>query len=310
MLRPLVLSAALAIAALDCAAPATPPPAVPVQSVAIPPASATPPASPSPATAAVPSAAASDDVAFVPPDAQRTPSGLATRVTSPGTGTVHPGPHDKVTVNYTGWTTDGKVFDTTTTRGHPATFTVSSLIKGWTEGLQLMVVGEKRRFWIPAELAYGQHPSRAGMPAGTLTFDVELVDLEVAPPPPPVPPDVAAAPPSATRTGSGLAYRVIKASSDPNAPKPTATSKVTVNYTGWTTDGTMFDSSVTRGKPAKFSLDHVIPGWTEGLQRMKVGDVVRFWIPGKLAYDDPAKPARAGAPHGTLVFDVELVGVE
>ncbi len=81
-----------------------------------------------------------------------------------------------------------------------------------------------------------------------------------------------------------------------------------MNYSGWTTDGKMFDSSVTRGEPASFPLNHVIKGWTEGVQLMHVGDVVRFWIPGPLAYGD--KPTRPGAPAGMLVFDIELLGIK
>ena len=79
---------------------------------------------------------------------------------------------------------------------------------------------------------------------------------------------------------------------------------VQVNYSGWTTDGKMFDSSVTRGQPAGFPLNRVIKGWTEGLQLMKVGDKMRFWIPAKLAYEDPDRPKRPGAPQGMLVFGV------
>ncbi|HVV51590.1 MAG TPA: FKBP-type peptidyl-prolyl cis-trans isomerase, partial [Polyangia bacterium] len=78
-------------------------------------------------------------------------------------------------------------------------------------------------------------------------------------------------------------------------------------YSGWTTDGKMFDSSVTRGEPATFPLKGVIPGWTEGLQLMTVGEKIRFWIPGNLAYDNSPRP---GAPHGTLVFDVELLAIK
>jgi len=90
--------------------------------------------------------------------------------------------------------------------------------------------------------------------------------------------------------------------------KPTAESVVRVHYTGWTTDGQMFDSSVVRGQPATFPLNRVIPGWTEGLQLMSVGEKARFWIPGNLAYGDT--PTRPGAPAGMLVFDVELLGVQ
>jgi FKBP-type peptidyl-prolyl cis-trans isomerase len=250
------------------------------------------------------------DVAAAPADAQKTASGLVTKVEAQGTGTVHPSPKDKVTVNYTGWTKDGKTFDSSIPRGQPAVFEVDQLIAGWTEGLQLMVQGEKRRMWVPSALAYGDSPKMHGAPAGDLTFDVELLDIKVAPPPPPVPTDVAAAPASAKKTASGLQYRVLVPAKDPAAAKPSATSVVSVNYSGWTTDGKMFDSSVTRGQPATFPLNRVIPGWTEGLQLMKVGEKDRFWIPGALAYDTPGKPSRPGAPHGTLVFDVELLSIQ
>ena len=134
-------------------------------------------------------------------------------------------------------------------------------------------------------------------------FDVELLEIKAAPKPPPVPEDVKAAPASAKKTESGLAYRTLK----PGTGKdhPTATSSVTVNYSGWTPDGKMFDSSVVRDEPATFRLNGVIKGWTEGVQLMTVGEKTRFWIPGNLAYGD--KPTRPGAPAGMLVFDIELI---
>jgi peptidylprolyl isomerase len=165
-----------------------------------------------------------------------------------------------------------------------------------------MVVGEKRRLWIPAAMAYGEHP-RGGQPAGDLVFDVELLDITAGPKPPPVPEDVKAAPATAKKTASGLQYRALTPGA--GAVHPTATSNVTVNYSGWTPDGKMFDSSVTRGQPARFSLGGVIKGWTEGVQLMTKGQKMRFWIPGSLAYGD--KPARPGAPAGPLVFDIELI---
>jgi peptidylprolyl isomerase len=118
------------------------------------------------------------------------------------------------------------------------------------------------------------------------------------------PPDVAAAPADASVTASGLASKVI-APGNSNV-RPTASSTVRVHYTGWTTDGEMFDSSVVSGKPVEFRLDGVIPGWTEGVQLMVVGEKRRFWIPGALAYDNIPMP---DAPKGTLVFDIELLGV-
>ncbi|MFT6864882.1 MAG: FKBP-type peptidyl-prolyl cis-trans isomerase, partial [Akkermansiaceae bacterium] len=73
--------------------------------------------------------------------------------------------------------TDGKMFDSSEARGEPISFPLNGVIKGWTEGVQLMVEGEKRRFWIPGNLAYGDTPSRSGAPSGTLVFDVELIKI-------------------------------------------------------------------------------------------------------------------------------------
>lgn len=114
------------------------------------------------------------DVAAPPADAAKTRSGLASKVIQPGTGKAHPRPTDQVTVHYTGWTTDGKMFDSSVARGAPATFPLDHVIAGWTEGLQLMVTGEKRRLWIPEALAYkGQRD-----PKGMLVFDVELIKIQ------------------------------------------------------------------------------------------------------------------------------------
>jgi FKBP-type peptidyl-prolyl cis-trans isomerase len=121
---------------------------------------------------------APDDVAAPPASAERTASGLASRVLRPGTGTEHPTASSRVRVHYTGWMTDGTMFDSSITRGEPAEFPLGGVIAGWTEGLQLMVVGEQRRFWIPGNLAYGETPRRPGMPHGTLVFDVELLGIE------------------------------------------------------------------------------------------------------------------------------------
>jgi peptidylprolyl isomerase len=115
------------------------------------------------------------DVAAPPADAVKTSSGLASKVLTAGTGTRHPRANSRVTVNYTGWTTDGKMFDSSVVRGEPATFGLDQVIPGWTEGVQMMVEGEKRRFWIPEDLAYGGRPAA---PQGMLVFDVELIRIE------------------------------------------------------------------------------------------------------------------------------------
>jgi peptidylprolyl isomerase len=238
---------------------------------------------------------APSDVAAAPAGAAKTASGLASRVLKAGTGSTHPGRTDLVTVHYTGWTTDGKMFDSSVARGEPATFPLDRVIAGWTEGVQLMVPGESRRFWIPEALAYQGRRD----PKGMLVFDVELISF--SPSPAQAPSDVKAPPADAKKTASGLAYKVIKAGT--GARHPTARNQVTVHYSGWTTDGKLFDSSVLRGAPATFPLDGVIAGWTEGVQLMVEGEKARFWIPEALAYKGQSPP------YGLLVFDVELIKI-
>ena len=238
------------------------------------------------------------DVAAPPAKAVKTASGLASMVIKPGTGKTHPGKADLVTVHYSGWTTDGKMFDSSVARGAPATFPLDRVIAGWTEGVQLMVAGETRRFWIPEALAYRGTRD----PRGMLVFDVELISFKPAPTPPTVPSDVKAPPADAKKTPSGLAYKVLTPGK--GTRKPTAASSVTVHYSGWTTDGKMFDSSVTRGEPITFPLNGVIAGWTEGVQLMVEGEKTRFWIPENLAYRGQSPP------FGMLVFDVELIKIQ
>jgi len=239
------------------------------------------------------------DVAAPPANAEVTVSGLASRVLRPGTGTERPREVDTVVVHYAGWTTDGELFDSSYARGQTISFPLNRVISGWTEGLQLMVVGERRRFWIPQDLAYRGQP---GAPAGMLVFDVELFEIERAPDPPAVPDDVAGIPSDAETTPSGLASRVVTAGTGDRNPGPT--SRVRVHYSGWTTDGAMFDSSVMRGEPATFGLNQVIAGWTEGLQLMVEGETRLLWIPSELAYNN-----QPGRPAGMLVFEVTLLEI-
>lgn len=105
-------------------------------------------------------------------------------------------------------------------------------------------------------------------------------------------------------TLTGLQYQVIEAG---EGDKPAATDRVTVHYTGRLLDGTIFDSSVERGEPARFALNEVIPGWTEGLQLMSPGAKYRFWIPANLAYGERGPPGIG--PNQVLDFEVELISV-
>ena len=123
-------------------------------------------------------------------------------------------------------------------------------------------------------------------------------------------PSAAVAPASGSEmitTASGLKYQVLKHGTGTVSPKVTDTVKV--HYQGTLLNGTVFDSSIERGQPISFPLNRVIPGWTEGLQLMKVGDKFKFEIPPNLAYGANS-PSPAIPPNSTLVFEVELLGIE
>ena len=246
----------------------------------------------------VPDIPAPPDVAAAPADATKSATGLASKLITAGTGEKLQAETDVVTVHYNGWTSEGRLFDSSRARSLPSMFPLNRVMAGWRECVLLMTVGETRRCWVPQALAYN---GQAGRPTGTVVFDIELVDARRAPTVPP--PDVAAPPADVTTTASGLMYKVIKPGT--GTRRPTPRDGVTVHYTGWTTDGKVFDSTVAKGMPVTLELNNVIPGWTEGMQLMVEGDRMRFWIPQNLAY----KGAR-GAPAGMLVFDIDLIKIE
>jgi peptidylprolyl isomerase len=161
-----------------------------------------------------------------------------------------------------------------------------------------MVVGEKRRCSMPEPLAYIGVPGRA---KGQMVFDIELLDVHGNPTVPPA--DLKAPPADAQRTPSGLAYKVLKPGT--GTRHPAGRDKVLVHYTGWTTNGKPFDTSLTRGEPVALGLDDVIMGWSVGLQLLVEGARYRFWIPQDLAYK-----GEPGNPRGMLIFDVELIRIQ
>ena len=203
----------------------------------------------------------------------------------------HPQGSDLVKLRFTITRADGKVLESIPA-DKAAVMSLERMMPGWRAAVQTMVRGEKRVVSVPAE-------ETGGKSAEALTIDTELVDIL---PGPQTPADVAAPPADAERTRSGLASKVLKPGT--GTRKPNRRSKVQVNYSGWTTDGRLFDSTMLRGVPAEFPLDKVIAGWTEGLQLMVEGETRRFWIPAKLAYE--GKP---DAPQGMLVFDIELLAI-
>jgi peptidylprolyl isomerase len=234
------------------------------------------------------------DLKTPPADAQTSADGLVSKVLETGTAGAHPGDTDFVHIRYAVWkASDGSVIDYTRTE-MPTFVEMSKLLPGMREMFALMTPGEKRRAWIPASLGAGKIKE-----GDTFVVDGELVDIVY---PPAAPVDVAAVPADATKTPSGLAYKILAPGI--GTVHPRKRDKVLVNYSGWTVDGRMFDSSIVKGEPLELSLERVIPGWVEGIQLMTEGEKVRFWIPQKLAYK-----GEAGMPAGMLVFDVELIKI-
>lgn len=235
------------------------------------------------------------DLKTPPADAQKSADGLVSKQLEAGTSGEHPGVGDYIHLRYSVWkASDGSVIDYTRSEA-PSFVEMAKLLPGMREMFEQMTPGEKRRAWIPPSLGGGKIAE-----GETFVVDGQLVDVVR---PPTTPADVAAPPADATKTPSGLAYKILRPGTGTTHPKKNAT--VLANYSGWTTDGQMFDSSILRGDPINFSLAEVIPGWTEGVQLMTEGEKVRFWIPEKLAYK-----GQAGKPAGMLVFDVELLKIK
>lgn len=118
-----------------------------------------------------------ENVAAPPENAEKTQNGVAYIVLEDQATDISPSAADVVTVHYTGWTADGRMFDSSVARGEPATFPLNALIPGWQEAVPMMTVGDKYRFWIPGDLAYDSS-NRPGAPKGMLVFDIELVDVQ------------------------------------------------------------------------------------------------------------------------------------
>lgn len=244
-----------------------------------------------------------DDVAGAPATAAKLPSGLPYVITRPGTGKDKAKFYDTVTFNYSAWDATGRMFDSTEMRKRPATVPPYRQSAALEEILTSMTAGERRRVWIPSAKMMQTGKPLPGMPEGLLTYEVELITIAPGKAPPPTPPDVAKAPADAKLTPKGVAYRVLKTGK--GGPHPGIHDTVRVHYTGWTTEGRVFDSSVIKGEPAEFSLSGVITGWTEGIPLMSVGDRYRFWIPDELAFK-----GAPGRPQGMLVFEVELLEIK
>ena len=236
-------------------------------------------------------------------DVISTKSGLQYKILREGSG-EKPYETDKVTVHYKGTLTDGTPFDSSYDRKETSSFPLNRVIKGWTEGLQLMKVGSKFEFFIPYQLAYGDRARGHVITARSdLIFIIELISIKkvrlstflkkkmkekgviIHP--------------------SKLAYKIIK---EGTGRKPVKSDTVSVHYEGRLPDGTVFDSSYGK-KPFDTLLTKVITGWTIGLQEMKEGAKYEFYIPSHLAYGERGSGEDI-APNQDLIFTIELLKIK
>ena len=234
-------------------------------------------------------------------DQKTTDSGLKYSVLKKGGPGESPQMGDKVKVHYTGWLTDGTMFDSSRQRGNPSEFSLGQVIQGWNEGLQLMTPGARFKFTIPYNLAYGENGRPPTIPPkSTLIFDVELLSFVAMPRFKKLDPD------AAKTTDSGIKYQVL----DPGEGKtPTAEDPLEFQFALWNTEGKLLQASAQmsgamQGKASDMRIDFL----KEALVMMKPGERTLFEVPAKLAFGEqnqgPDLP-----PNSVTVWQLELVRV-
>lgn len=247
-------------------------------------------------TAAAADGPAASEFKNPPADAERHASGLVSLKLKEGTGDRRPDLNDMAKVHFTGWTPEGEVFRTTL-GDKPASFPLDKVFPGWSEGIRLMVKGEKRRLWVPDHLG-PQNPGSG--PKGAAVFDVELLDILDLPDAPKylTEPD-----PKAERLTTGTATLQLKPGKGGDKPGPSG--RVLLHYTLWNQKGKTMDSTFSRGRPTGFMLDRVLPAFSEAIQQMTVGEARHIWVPGFAHQGDWPN----GPKKGMMIFEVELLQI-
>ncbi|NJN14765.1 MAG: FKBP-type peptidylprolyl isomerase [Planctomycetes bacterium] len=239
-----------------------------------------------------------------PEKQKKSDSGLVYEELAKGSG-VPPRADQGVSLRFALWSKGGSLIVCSEGTGQNLSGACSSVtlgpvpLKFLQEAVLLMSPGSVMRFEVPAALAWEDRTIHPEVPGGSLTiWELELLKVND------MPAFAMSDPDKVTTTASGLQIETVK---EGGGKAPVRSDRVTVHYTGWLTDGTVFDSSHARDEPAVFPLGGVIPGWTEALQLMKVGGIARLTIPANLAYGD--RQSGLIPPGSTLVFLVELIKI-
>lgn len=237
---------------------------------------------------------------------EQTASGIHYIIEREGDG-EKPSPFAVATVNYHGFLLDGSQFWSSYDNGKAEQFQLNQVIDGWMEGIPLIKKGGKVKLIIPSELAYKEVGwGKVIPPNSVLIFEVELIDFyetQMNTDQELIQQHIKEKGISTTRTKSGLHYIIQEEGS---AEKPTANSKVTVNYAGSLLNGQEFWSTYTNGKTEQHQLNRVIAGWTEGMPLVGKGGKVKLIIPSPLGYQAKGW-GEVIPPNAVLIFDVEVI---
>jgi len=237
---------------------------------------------------------------------QELPSGTSLAILEKGDG-----PELKegklVTLHYTGFLDDatGTVFDSSYQPDEPVSFILGRkmVIPGWEEALPGLRVGDRVKVLVPYEMAYGRAGRGPIPPETDLVFDIELLDAEDVPAPDPFPTEGK----DTLKTESGLQYILVR---EGEGDMPPPGSVITVHYSGYLSDGSLFDSSVQRSEPLRFVLgsDQVLRGWDEAFSLLRENAKARLILPPHLAYGE--RGSGPIPPGETLIFDVEVIDID
>lgn len=233
-----------------------------------------------------------------------TASGLKYSVLKPGDGVTRPKPGDVVTMHYTGWLTDGSMFDSSVTRNQPFTFTLGrgEVIKGWDEGVALMSKGQRMKLSIPSELAYGPKGRDKIPPNATLIFEVELVDLLSMPTFKPGNKE------AQKKTESGFTWETLTPGAGPAAGENDV---VCLKFAWWNAQSELLQCSEREGR-GQLLTEKIgglpIPVFNEGAKLLHVGERIRIEAPAKVALGAQLPPGLT--PDEVTVWELELVSVK